>query len=102
VLGYKEGWALWLKKAGVKNTSENTGIQVDNSLMAFELAAHTMGIALGRTSMIAKDLRQGRLVAPFDLTVPIEEGFHLIAREDFAAHSHAGLFRSWLLQLANP
>lgn len=100
VLGYKEGWALWLKKAGVKYQPENTGIQVDNSLMAFELAAQGVGIALGRTSMVAKDINSGRLVAPFDLAVPVGEGFHLIARETLREEGHAAVFRKWVLEIS--
>ena len=99
VLGYKEGWALWLKKAGVNTQSDSAGIQVDTSLLAFELARQGVGIALGRRSMVTKDLTAGRLVAPFELAVPIEEGFHLIARENLYESSDAAVFRTWLLEL---
>jgi LysR family transcriptional regulator, glycine cleavage system transcriptional activator len=97
VLGYKEGWALWLKKAGVKQASANPGLQCDTSLMAFELAAEGAGVALGRTSMIGKELSSGRLAAPFALAVPVEEGFHLVSRENAQNARQAEVFREWLL-----
>jgi LysR family transcriptional regulator, glycine cleavage system transcriptional activator len=99
VLGYKEGWALWLKRAGVKAMSA-VSLQCDTSLMAFELAAEGAGVALGRTSMLAKDLNSGRLAAPFELSAPIEEGFHVIWRESGLQQSNAGQFKDWLLDTA--
>jgi LysR family glycine cleavage system transcriptional activator len=53
-------------------------MHVDTSLMAFELAANGVGIALGRTSMSQKEVSSGRLVRPFDLSVPASEAFFLL------------------------
>jgi LysR family glycine cleavage system transcriptional activator len=97
VLGYKEGWALWLKKAGLQSGPANPGLQCDTSLMAFELAAQGAGIALGRTSMVERELKSGRLISPFALAVPVEEGFHLITRENAQNALHAAVFRDWIL-----
>jgi LysR family transcriptional regulator, glycine cleavage system transcriptional activator len=96
VLGYTDGWALWLKNAGVTGMPESTGLQFDTSLMAFEVAAQGAGVAMGRSSMIGKDLASGRLVAPFPLAVPVAEGFHLISREG----AQAAVFRAWLMECA--
>jgi LysR family transcriptional regulator, glycine cleavage system transcriptional activator len=102
VLGYKEGWALWLKKAGVKPSSASPALQFDTSLMAFEVAAQGVGVALGRTSMIERELKSGRLVAPFALAVPVEEGFHLVSRENAQNARQAAVFREWVLSKATP
>jgi LysR family transcriptional regulator, glycine cleavage system transcriptional activator len=99
VLGYKDGWALWLKRAGVK-TMPAISLQCDTSLMAFELAAEGAGVAMGRTSMLAKDLNSGRLVAPFELAVPVEEGFYVIWRESVSRQSNAGQFKDWTMDMA--
>lgn len=101
VLGYKEGWALWLKKAGIKQVTKAPGLQCDTSLMAFELAAKGAGVALGRTSMVRGELEIGRLIAPFALAVPVEEGFHLITAENSQNSQYAAVFRDWLLKAAS-
>jgi LysR family transcriptional regulator, glycine cleavage system transcriptional activator len=101
VLGYKDGWALWLKKSGVKLPPENIGIQVDTSLLAFALAKQGVGIALARTSMVAQELLSGHLVAPFELVVPVEEGFHLIRKASVNTDNHAEEFRKWLILAIN-
>jgi len=97
VLGYEEGWAVWLNAAGVSDINPGKGLQFDTSLMAFEIAAHGCGVALGRTSMMAHELASGRLVAPFSLKVPIKEAFHLVSPTDGSEHPDSSVFREWLL-----
>jgi LysR family transcriptional regulator, glycine cleavage system transcriptional activator len=98
VLGYQEGWATWLAAAGATKVNAGSGLHLDTSLMALEVAANGGGVALGRRSMSAKDLASGRLARPFDLALPVEECFYLVAPDHGPAHPDAGLFRDWLLQ----
>ena len=97
VLGYQEGWGIWLNAAGARAVDPGQGLQLDTSLAAFEVAAHGGGIALGRTSLAAKDRAAGRLVAPFALEVPIGEAFYLLQPTTGTAHPDADLFKAWLL-----
>jgi LysR family transcriptional regulator, glycine cleavage system transcriptional activator len=96
VLGYQEGWGLWLKAAGARGVDAGRGVQLDNSLTALELARHGGGVALGRTSLIAKDLAEGRLVAPFDLALASAEGFHLLEPSLGKGHAKAARLVEWL------
>lgn len=98
VLGYREGWALWLNKAGLKHQFTSPGLQVDNSLLAFRLAAEGAGVALARSSMLPADIAAANLAIPFELAVPVEEGFFLFMREDAANSSQAQLFHEWILE----
>lgn len=100
VLGYQEGWATWLAAAGVTRVNSGSGVHFDTSLMAFEVAANGAGVALGRTSMSAKELASGRLVRPFDLAVPIRECFYLVSPESGMEHPDAAVFRDWVLAAA--
>lgn len=101
VLGYQEGWATWLAAAGVASINPGSGAHFDSSLMAFEVAAHGGGVALGRTSMSTTELRSGRLVQPFSLSVPVEEAFYILTPEEGLAHPDAAVFRDWLLSAAH-
>jgi LysR family transcriptional regulator, glycine cleavage system transcriptional activator len=100
VIGYQEGWGTWLKAAGTKSVNPGQGLQFDTSLIAFEVAAQGAGIALGRRSLTAEERKSGRLVAPFDLEVPINEAFHLLEPVGQVPHPDAGAFVEWLLQKA--
>ena len=97
VLGYREGWGTWLSAAGATTVDAGRGLQVDASITAFEVAAHGGGIALGRTSLAVKERASGRLIAPFDLEVPVDEAFHLLQPKEGNAHPDAEIFKSWLL-----
>ncbi|CAG0909934.1 unnamed protein product [Cyprideis torosa] len=97
VMGYQDGWANWLSAAGVTGLDAGSGTHLDTSLMAFEMAAHGLGVALGRRSMAARELASGRLVKPFDLEVPVQEAFFLLTPEIGAQHPHAETFRDWIL-----
>lgn len=101
VLGYKEGWATWLTAAGAAKVNAGSGVQFDSSLMAFEVAANGGGVALGRTSMSAKEVQSGRLVRPFSLSVPIAEAFYVLTPEEGLSHPDAALFRDWLVAKAD-
>lgn len=100
VLGYHEGWGIWLKAAGVASVDAGSGLHLDTSLAALELAAQGAGVALGRKSLAAQSLESGRLVAPFDIEVPIDEAFHLIVPTGGTTHPDADGFVEWLLSTA--
>ncbi len=100
VLGYQEGWSTWLQVAGVEDINESGGLQVDTSLLAFELATSGVGVALARSSMMQHEVENGRLIAPFDITVPIEEAFYLVSAVASDIHPHLETFRSWILAQA--
>lgn len=101
VLGYHEGWGIWLKAAGAHRVDAGSGMQLDTSLTAFELAAHGGGIALGRKSLARHALKSGRLVAPFNLAVPIDEAFYLIKPAGSSTHPDTDVFVDWLLSEAH-
>lgn len=101
VLGYEEGWSKWLRAADAfdqLDSSEN--IKVDNSLVAFELAASGCGIALARSSLAEPAISSNRLARPFRLNVPIEEAFYLVSSKAEIERSDESVFRNWLLQQA--
>lgn len=101
VLGYQEGWAKWLRAAGLPNLAKGRGnLQVDNSLLAFQLASHDCGVALARSSLGESEKRTTMLVRPFDLAVPIDEAFYLVSTSGVQPHPNAEAFRSWLLEVA--
>ncbi|SFF00129.1 LysR family transcriptional regulator, glycine cleavage system transcriptional activator [Sulfitobacter brevis] len=96
VLGYQEGWAAWLTAAGTAHVDAGSGLWFDTTPMVLEVAAQGGGVALGRSSMLEREITSGRLVPAFDLALAIEEGFFLVAPEKGARHPDAAIFRDWL------
>jgi LysR family glycine cleavage system transcriptional activator len=97
VLGYKDGWSTWLKAAGQSTINTGDGLQVDTSLIAFEIAAQSGGVALARKSLVSHACHAGRLVVPFDLNVDIDEAFYLLQPIGRRTHPDAKVFIEWLL-----
>lgn len=100
VLGYQEGWGAWLRAACAKSVNPGKGLSVDTSLIAFEMAAQGGGVALGRSSLAKRERDTGRLVAPFDLELAVEEGFHLLQPLGKNQHCDASVFVDWILAAA--
>ena len=100
VQGYQEGWGMWLAAARAARVDPGQGIQTDTSLTAYALASNGMGVALGRTSLAVPYRLNGQLVAPFDLTVPISEGFFLLEPRTPGQQRDVSPFVKWLVQEA--
>ncbi|MEQ8401272.1 MAG: transcriptional regulator GcvA [Roseitalea porphyridii] len=69
-------WATWLKQAGADGIDPSRGARFNHADHALEAAVDQAGIALGRLTLAARDIRAGRLVAPFDLVMPANASFY--------------------------
>ena len=98
VLGYHEGWGIWLNAAGARGVDAGQGVQFDTSLTAFAMAAQGGGVALGRSSLG----QPAGLIAPFALRVPISEAFYLLTPAAGHSHPDAAAFRDWILGRVQP
>jgi len=96
--GLREDWRVWLTAAGLPATfAQKRGLVFSESFMALQAAIDGLGVALGRTPFVEADLRDGRLVAPFDLALPDKAGFYVVAPEETADTPKIKLFRDWLV-----
>lgn len=99
VLGYENGWVDWFSAAGLGEARVGMDLRFDTSITAIEVAVNGGGVLLGRSSIVEKELQSGRLVKPFDLTIPSAEAFYLLSPTNAAPHPHAHLFRDWIVGL---
>lgn len=90
-------WPLWLKSAGVSRIAAK-GPQFQYYGQALQAAADGVGIAMGIRPYIDDDIRAGRLVAPFPLTVPKGKEWYLVYRESRKNERDFAAFRRWLLE----
>ena len=93
----REDWQLWLTAAGLpKSLATRRGLSFDQSFMAIQAAMDGLGVALGRSAYVEADLAAGRLVVPFDVVLPADAGFYIVAPEETADTPKIALFRDWL------
>ena len=99
----REDWQLWLTAAGLPvSLATRRGLSFDQSFMAIQAAVEGLGVALGRTRFVEADIAAGRLVVPFDVVLPADAGFYIVAPEATADAPKIALFRDWLIGSVAP
>ena len=96
-----EDWPRWLAAAGLPDRARFQVLSFDYSAFAIQAALDGLGVALIRAPYIVADLREGRLAAPFPLTIEEPQlRWRLIYRPEARSHGAFRIFRRWLLAKA--
>ncbi|HEX7792027.1 MAG TPA: transcriptional regulator GcvA [Afipia sp.] len=96
-----DDWRLWLAAAGLPaELAKSPGLTFDLAFMTLQAAIDGQGIAIGHTSFVQDDIVKGRLVAPFDVTLPAEAGYYFITPDDKKVTPKIEAFRAWLIATA--
>ncbi len=90
-------WDIWLQKAGVTGIDTSRGPHFTHSVLALEAAMGKLGIVASTPALAAADLATGRLVAPFDLKVPLDSSYFLVSNDLASRRGVVGIFRDWML-----
>ncbi len=91
----------WLRAAGLPPPS-TPSTRFDSYLLAIEAAIEGQGIAVVPTFLVDNDLRTGRLVAPFDVTIPQPRRWYLVCRTGQQDRPHVRAFGDWLQEQVAP
>lgn len=94
------GWDEWLRLAGVQGIDSQAGPHFSDSGMVYVAALDGLGVALASKPLVATALAQGRLVAPFDITVGQNHAYYLVVPEAVAKRPAVQAFRQWLREEA--
>jgi LysR family glycine cleavage system transcriptional activator len=96
--GRYQDWRMWLTAVGVADTVDaNKGLKFEDALTAMEAAIDGQGVAIGRSSLIEREVESGRLVVPFDIALGDQGAYYIIAPEETAERPKIAAFRDWLL-----
>ena len=91
----REDWQMWLEHAGV-TVAPGRSLGFSHSNMVFDAAIDGLGVALGRSIMVADDLAAGRLVKPFNLSLKAEFTYYLVCPPTHVARPKVKAFRDWV------
>ena len=97
VVGFLEDWRVWLTAANVDGVDPSSGLRFDLMMNALQAAIDGLGVALGRSALVEGDLAAGRLIAPFDISLPFEAAYYVVAPEQSADRPNIKAFREWLI-----
>lgn len=89
-------WPTWFDFVGIAADTSH-GPRFSNSDHALDAALAGSGIALGRRSLVVKDIAEGRLVAPFPFAINTGGQFHFLCTEQTKDRPSIVAFRDWII-----
>jgi LysR family glycine cleavage system transcriptional activator len=90
-------WAIWLHSAGIDNVDPHRGPTFLSSDHAIQAAVQGEGVVLGRSALVADDLAAGRLVRPFELSLPAGFAYYAVYPQRALQRPSVKAFRDWLV-----
>jgi len=91
----KEDWPLWLRAAGLAGISA-AGPRFEFYGQALQAACDGVGVSLGIRPYIDDDIKAGRLIAPFALSVPKGKQWYLVCKASRSEEPAFVAFRRWI------
>jgi len=96
-------WQQWLEHAGVTGLElKGGGFSFNYSNLLIQAAIDGLGVALGNTMLASDDLKAGRLVKPFDISVPLDTGYYVVYVRDALKRPKIKAFRDWVMDQVAP
>jgi len=91
-------WSLFARQAGLQTLNVERGVVFDTAILAVQYALSGEGLALVDPNLFGEEIRNGRLVRPFDISVDDGYGYYLITHPEGLGDTAIALFRSWLIE----
>lgn len=94
-----DDWAAWLNHAGVSDRIDaRSGMSYESSAMVYAAAIEGLGVGMAQRFLVEDDLRAGRLVMPFDVTLDMgDHTYYLLTAAHRDSSPAMATFRQWLL-----
>ncbi|GJL83322.1 MAG: glycine cleavage system transcriptional activator [marine bacterium B5-7] len=89
-------WNTWLKAQGIDSFDVTHGPVYTDSNMVIQAAIEGHGVALARSGLSRDALVDGRLVQPFDFSMPSKFAYYLVYPKEYAQRSDVQAFSDWM------
>jgi LysR family glycine cleavage system transcriptional activator len=93
-------WSIWLRDAGLRDVEPRHVLGLSDSIMLTEAAVRGMGVALGRTALVADHLAAGTLVRPFAVARPADYAYYVVTPPGHILKPRVRAFVDWLEEQA--
>ena len=98
----RDDWPLWLEAAGISGQRFAGEISCDLLYPSYQAAIDGLGVAMGRSGVMATDMAADRLVEPFRVRLPSPLGYHLVMAPARADLAKVRLFADWAVERFQP
>jgi len=92
----REDWRMWLMAAGETGVDATRGLGYQHSNLVIQAAKQGDGVALARSVLVGDSLASGRLVKPFDVSLPANYAYYVVCPEANLSRPKVKAFRQWL------
>ena len=92
---YQDDWPKWLEAAGMAHAEFHGESVFHLQLTSLSAAVEGVGIAIGRTPLIDRDLARGQLVEPFDVRVNSSSSYYVTSPTSKSKQDKVRAFRDW-------
>ncbi|WP_294923778.1 LysR substrate-binding domain-containing protein [uncultured Paracoccus sp.] len=93
-------WESWLARAGADSFDVSGGIRFNNAFAAYRFAADGHGVVLAKDLLVQNELRDGRLINPFNVSVPSLHTYDFVCSYEKAKSKPVSQFWDWLVSEA--
>ena len=90
-------WHMWLMVAELEDIHATRGPWFSHAISPLQAICDSQGVALGDIPLVDYDLAAGRLVKPFDLTLPSDWGYYFVCPKPVAVRPSIIKFCDWLI-----
>jgi LysR family glycine cleavage system transcriptional activator len=92
----EENWDAWFKAAGLSAEPAIRGPKLGDDTATLQAVLDSQGVCLGRSILIAEDLRAGRLIAPFALRLNAAFSYWFVMPSSATSNADIASVRDWL------
>lgn len=97
----RERWQDWALVAGLAEPLPD-GLMFSEAALCFNAAIAGLGVALGWDILLEHELRDGRLVRPFQEQVPADYALWFVTPENRGIDPKVSVFKSWMKRQFRP
>lgn len=93
---YMITWECWCEAAGVHGLDTSRGPRYTDSALVLQAAIDGQGVALARGVLVSDDLAAGRLVRLFDIRLPGDFAYYVVAPPHYYTRPKVQSFHDWI------
>lgn len=90
-------WPTWFRTVGIAYSPQH-GPRFSQADHALDAALAGAGVVLGRRALVAKDLDEGKLVAPYRIALRTKARFRFLCLEAAQQRPQVRAFRDWIIE----
>ncbi len=96
----REDWRMWLMAANEPDVDPDKGPGYQHSNLVIQAAEQGDGVALARSVLVEDALTSGRLVKPFNVSLPVEFAYYIVCPKVNLSRPKVKAFKTWLFREA--